>query len=66
MPDTAFLTLWREADSWRGEKGRQELGNRCQQSKRQRGEDRKRKDEASLAESRRAAQQVGGARQSMH
>lgn len=45
--DAAFLTLWREADSWTGEKGGQELGNGCQQSKRQRGEDRK--DEASVA-----------------
>ena len=26
MPDAAFLTLWREADSWTGEKGGLELG----------------------------------------
>lgn len=41
----------------------QELWNECQESKRQRGRDWKWKDDPSLADSHRVAQQVGGARQ---
>lgn len=69
MPDSAFLTLWRKVDSCMGGKksgmrrgqGRSYEMN-AKKAKRREGRMGSEKDDPSLADSYRLAQQVGGAR----